>query len=467
MLDYFQGVKVLGRQWIIFAICSFVSMSCRQPAFTPVLLIEDSIKIQQLKTEARRFFLVNPDSFSVIQFEIAKRYKHAERLTNWLNCYDTIIFSYRKRESYDKMLAAYERLYKELWREPADSSALVILAESNRQIARYYYRTVENYELALKFYDEGIKLMTRAKAWNPETARIFFKAAGNCASRMDDYQKSISYSEHNVQVCRDWNDTINLWQALNDLSYPYMQAGKFDKAKSILCEGYELVRNSDSVEQKIDVCSSFADMFTQMNQLDSATKYLSLCLTYLRQWKNKEPDSESDIYRQQGQVLSLQKNFGAAEKSYLRAVELMKNSTEGRTRECGKILGEFGNMYVKAGQENKALEKFHESLECLIPDFKDHDVNAMPDASLLYDENGIFITCEGRGDAYINRFSKTNKVKDLKYAALNYQCAQEILNKRNKSIQSEASRILFDESVRSITIKYIRTDSLLQSILSR
>jgi tetratricopeptide (TPR) repeat protein len=81
--------------------------------------------------------------------------------------------------------------------------------------------------------------MTKAHAWTPEQGHYFYKAAGNCASRMDDYEKSIGYHERNVEICRHFKDTINLWQALNDLSVPYFVAGQFDKAIVALRECYE------------------------------------------------------------------------------------------------------------------------------------------------------------------------------------------------------------------------------------
>jgi tetratricopeptide (TPR) repeat protein len=255
---------------------------------------------------------------------------------------------------------------------------------------------------------------------------------------------------------------VNLWQALNDLSNPYVNAGQFDKADKALRECYSLVINSDSVEQKIDACSSFADLFMQKNQLDSAQRYLDLCFSYLRQWKNKEADSEADVYRQQGELFSLQKNFSAAEKSYSKSVELMMSSDEGRRRECGKILGEFGSMYVDFGKDRQAMEKFHESLQCLIPDFKSDDVYAAPDSSLLYDENGIFISCDGMGDACMQLYYHTHDLKYLVYATQQYHAAKLVLGKRDKGMQNEASRIVFDETSKNILAKASAADSLLR-----
>ncbi|MCY7409896.1 MAG: hypothetical protein LH473_06450, partial [Chitinophagales bacterium] len=373
----------------------------------------DSIFIAEWKGKSIHFYSTNQDSFASIQLQIAAKYKQADQLSAWLNCYDTVIRAYRISDQFDKAINTYSDLYKNIWRKPDDSVSLVTLAESNRQIARIYSRELSVYAKALSFFDEGIKLMTQAHKWNPEAARIFYKAAGNCASRMDDYEKSVNYQLKNIQVCRDFKDTIKLWMALNDLSYPYMQAGQFQKAEQALRECYALNINSDSAEQKVDVCDSYTDLFIITNQLDSALKYNQLCFIYLKQWSEPEEDSEADLFRKQAKIYSLKKNYTAAEKSYAKAVSLMMLSDENKRRECGKVLGEFGSMYVDAGKENLALEKFHESLQCLIPDFKSSDVNALPDTSMLYDENGIFITCEWRGDAYMKLFYSGSNKKHL------------------------------------------------------
>ena len=235
---------------------------------TPSLSAADSLLIQQWKSLAIPLFASNTDSFAALQLLAAEKFQGANQLGNWLNCYDTIILAFRKQEQFDKMLATYAALYENMWREPSDSFSLVTLAESNRQLGRYYYHDQNDYSHALHFYDQGIRLMEQANAWTPDAARLFYKAAGNCASRMDDYEKSIVYQEHYTQVCRDFKDTVNLWQALNDMSYPYMETGKYKEAEALLREGLRLVQHSDSTEQLIDLCMTMADLFTRENKLD-------------------------------------------------------------------------------------------------------------------------------------------------------------------------------------------------------
>jgi hypothetical protein len=70
----------------------------------------------------------------------------------WLNCSDTIINAYRKHEAFEKMITTYEHLYRNMWQEPGDSISLVTLAESNRQMARYYYRTLSNYSKSASLF---------------------------------------------------------------------------------------------------------------------------------------------------------------------------------------------------------------------------------------------------------------------------------------------------------------------------
>jgi tetratricopeptide (TPR) repeat protein len=152
------------------------------------------------------------------------------------------------------------------------------------------------------------------------------------------------------------------------------------------------------VEQKIDACSGFTEVFIELKQIDSARKYLDLAFTYLDQWNNKEADSEADIYRMQGALYSEEGKFAAAEKSYETAIKLMGDSDEQRRRECGKIYTEAGVMFLaQKNKEQEALKKFQHALNCFIPEFKSDNVALTPDSLLLYDENGLFESCEGKG----------------------------------------------------------------------
>lgn len=455
--------------FIIVLIAGLLFCSCNpspKSNHASVLSREDSLLIAEWRNKGYPYYETNQDSFANFQLQIAAKYKQAGQLGNWLNCYDSIIRSYRKHDQLEKAIGYFEKLYKDIWQEPADSFSLVTLAESNRQIGFIYYREKDDYARALPFYDEGIRLMTEANGWNPDAGRLFFKAAGNCCARLDDYQKSANYHQRNVQICRDFKDSINLFKGLNDLGYPYLDAGQFVEAESAFRESYQLASRFDSVEQQTDACNSLSHVFIEENLLDSATRYNYLSLELLKRWKNKEADSEADVYRVQGLLFSRQKKFAAAEKSYAHAIEVMGESNEGRRRECGKIYAEFGTMYLEQNKELQALQKFQRALQCLIPEFKNDDVSITPDSSMLYDENGLFESCEGKGDANMSLFHRTSDKKYLTEAALNYHAAKIVLDKRVRGLGNESSRIKFNESVAGILQKSKVADSLLHIFTS-
>lgn len=394
--------------------------------------------------------------------QIAAEYKQAGQLGNWLNCYDTIIRSYRRHDQLEKAISYFEKLYKDIWQEPVDSFSLITLAESNRQIGYIYYNIKSEYAKALPFYDEGIRLITKANGWNPEGGRTFYKAAGNCSARMDDYEKAIVYHRRNVQLCREFKDTTNLFKGLNDLGIPYQTIGQFAEAESVFRESYQLSRIFDSIEQQIDACNNLSDLFMDRNMLDSALKYNGLSFELLKRWKNKEADTEADVYKQQGELFSLLKKYADSEKSFAQAIQLMGQSDEYRRRECGKIYVEFGAMLLAQNKEQQALQKFQGALNCFIPEFKNDDVTITPDSLMLYDENGLFESCEGKGDANMGLFQKTNDKKYLADAALNYRAAKIVLDKRERDMENESSRVIFNELVNDIIQKSKVADSLVK-----
>ncbi|MEO6169077.1 MAG: tetratricopeptide repeat protein, partial [Chitinophagales bacterium] len=198
LFSLFCGMKFLWRCFILVFIHGLFFCSCNpspKSNHASVLSAEDSLLILKWKSESRRYYTTNQDSFATIQLKIAALYKQAGQPGNWLNCYDTIIMSYRRHDQLEKAVSYFEKLYKDIWHEPTDSISLITLAESNRQMGFIYYNKKSEYGKALPFYDEAIQLMTKADGWNPEAARTFYKAAGNCSARMDDYQKSINYHQ--------------------------------------------------------------------------------------------------------------------------------------------------------------------------------------------------------------------------------------------------------------------------------
>jgi hypothetical protein len=142
-------------------------------------------------------------------------------------------------------------------------------------------------------------------------------------------------------------------------------------------------------------------------------------------------------------------------------VEVMM-SDEGRRRDCGKIYCEFGTMFLAQNKDQQALQKFQNALNCFIPEFKNDDVAVTPDSSMLYDENGLFEAFEGKGDANMNLFHKTNDKKFLVDAAANYHAAKIVLDKRAHGMSNESSRIKFNESVMGIIHKSNAADSLMR-----
>ena len=426
------------------------------------LSAEDSLLILKWKGESRPYYSTEQDSFANIQMQIAATYKQAGQLGNWLNCYDTIIRSYRRHDQLEKAISYFEKLYKDIWQEPVDSFSLITLAESNRQIGYIYYNVKSEYAKALPFYDEGIRLITKANGWNPEGGRTFYKAAGNCSARMDDYEKAIVYHRRNVQLCREFQDTANLFMGLNDLGVPYQTIGQFTEAEKAFRESYLLALAVDSVEQQLDGCINFVSLFTEQGMVDSALKYDGLCFELLKRWKNKEADTEADVYKQQGELFSLQKKYAASEKSYAQAIQLMGQSDEYRRRECGKIYVDFGAMFLAQNKDQQALHKFQSALNCFIPEFNNNDVTVTPDSSMLYDENGLFQSCEGKGDANMHLFQKTGDRKYLAEAALNYRAAKIVLDKRERGMENESSRVVFIELVTDIIHKSKVADSLVK-----
>ncbi len=457
-------MKFLWHYAIILLIAGFLFCSCSpSPESNQVTLsTEDSLLISKWKSESRTYYSTNQDSFANIQLQIAATYKQAGQLGNWLNCYDTIIRSYRRHDQLEKAISYFEKLYKDIWQEPVDSFSLITLAESNRQIGYIYYNIKSEYAKALPFYDEGIRLITKANGWDPEGGRTFYKAAGNCSARMDDYEKAIVYHRRNVQLCREFKDTTNLFKGLNDLGIPYQTIGQFAEAEKAFRESYVLASAVDSVEQQLDGGINLVSLFTEQGKMDSALKYNGLCFDLLKRWKNKEADTEADVYKQQGELFSLQKKYADSEKSFAQAIQLMGQSDEYRRRECGKIYVEFGAMLLAQNKEHQALQKFQSALNCFIPEFKNDDVTITPDSLMLYDENGLFESCEGKGDANMGLFQKTNDKKYLADAALNYRAARIVRDKRELGMENESSRVIFNELVADIIHKSKVADSLVK-----
>ncbi len=455
-------MKLSASIFIVIFILVAIFFSCNQKSNHPAKLSSaDSVFIAEWKTKSVSYYKTNQDSFALLQLQIAAKYKQADQLGFWLNCYDTTIRAYRKHDSLQKAIECFTSLYQNLWREPKDSISLVTLAESNRQIAYIYYSNMEQYKKCLSFYDEGIKLIDQAHAWTAPLGVFFFKAAGNAATRSDDYQRALNYFERCYSIALLYRDTTAMLKTLNDWGIPYQEVEKFDDAERCFRQSLNLAKGVDSMEQAIDASTNLSALFLETAKLDSALKFNKKAFEYMSRWKEKEDDSQGALYGSQAAIFTAMKKYNEAAQAYSKAIELMGRSDERRRRECGKIYFQFGSMYLQQSKEQQALEKFQSSLQCFIPEFKSKNTDDLPDSEMLYDENGLLETLEGKGDAYLNIFKESASTKYLHLAIANYHSAILIINKRNKSIADESSMLKFNESSKGILAKSKTADSLL------
>lgn len=151
------------------------------------------------------------------------------------------------------------------------------------------YRQLEDYENAVKFYEEGKKIFEK---YGDE----FIEAqAGDILQllyyEMKNYDRAIEFGEKSVATFRKINNPIWLGYALNNLGLSYSSIEKFDKALPLFTEALALgLKNNDKIMESSQALN-IGNIYLQKGEYQRMMPYMKKALVLARELDNVESEA--------------------------------------------------------------------------------------------------------------------------------------------------------------------------------
>ncbi|HTK11173.1 MAG TPA: tetratricopeptide repeat protein [Ktedonobacteraceae bacterium] len=256
------------------------------------------------------------------------------------------------------------------------------------------------YSQAAAYSQEGLQI---ARALGNEKQMSFLlKTLGAISASWGDYQSSETYLREGLELARQSGDREQICSALLNLGVTVAERGNDAQAIVYLREGLELARQIGHREHICALLLNLAEMVGEQKAYDQAEAYLreglevaqqiahqewtSILLLNLAELKQKQGhDSEAEGYLQQSLLLA---------------------QPIGRPRIICYVYYEYGNIYLKQQQIERAEESFQRMLQ-LIPE-GDQEMYAQASFGLarVAASKGQIAEAQERAETSIQAFEK-------------------------------------------------------------
>jgi tetratricopeptide (TPR) repeat protein len=253
--------------------------------------------------------------------------------------------------------------------------------------------SINAYETALAFY-EAYPL--------PDADNIAYvlKPLGNNYTRLADYNTALFVHSKILALAQQRNDNHELaatynnmaicarWKGDEPLALQYCKAGiaKVDRRTPL----YGLLLNT------------LADVLTEERRYDTARLVIEQSLHLLQTFKH-----DTDALYWYGSSLQVAARIALLQNRYPAAMQYARQALQlfnqyypaARQREKAKVNVLLGDVGLKTGQPQDALQYYQQALQWLMPAWKPASISAVPVEELLYSENTLTDALTGKANA--------------------------------------------------------------------
>lgn len=143
---------------------------------------------------------------------------------------------------------------------------------------------------------------------------------------VDNYERSIEFFMHSVEIAPEFGDTLSLATALNEIGNNYMLLNEYDIAlnfmkKSLFLKLENPINNGPGIVYSYNDLAGF---FYRLEEYDSTIYYLNKAL--IADSANMEPRSQAIIYSNIGECYTLRGKTKEAMESFMQALKFSKQA---------------------------------------------------------------------------------------------------------------------------------------------
>ena len=151
------------------------------------------------------------------------------------------------------------------------------------------YRLKEDYENAVKYYEEGKKLFESF-----DDKRMIAQAYDilqNLFTGMKQYRKSLEYGKKAIKELKEINNPTQLGTAYNNLGLNYINLRQFDSAKNCFNEALSIALKTNDQHMEANLYLNMADVFIEQGNFLSIKSYMDKVLVISRKMQLYESET--------------------------------------------------------------------------------------------------------------------------------------------------------------------------------
>jgi len=266
------------------------------------------------------FYMIDDYEKSILSFKRAEQLKGLTSNRDQILLYTYLGVSYRDgREDYQKSHLYLDKAI-ELAKKKKDPDLLA--GAVSKKAASYYY--VEEYAKGIQVLEPFIQ--QRAKELTIERQLSFYGHLGQGYDKLGNYSKSHHYWIKAIEAAKKTaNDELISDQYFNYVTY-FLNQQRYEEAKVPAFQAVDLLKNKPEVERKLyDTYSLLGQIYSSLNQPDSALYYVNLSHAYALKTQDKENLVIS--YATLGHIYSDQQQYAKSLGYLLKSAEIEEQLT--------------------------------------------------------------------------------------------------------------------------------------------
>jgi len=375
--------------------------------------------------------------------DIYKEEKEAEKYIETQNGISFLLYSqFKKNGNGDPFFNNAQATVLEAEKKLNTNSKNYAAALNNLGLAYKDYK--RNYELALDYYNHGLKIMQEAGEKVKNIATSYFNI-GNLYRAVGDYDEGIQYFRKAEKLFSQEANKNKGKIANTYLTIGHLYRDKKDNSNA-LESYYEYLKKTEatsSAQKKslgnlIYCYHSISRIYSEQAQYDSAYLYLQKGFDLHQQGiKNREMQSNENL----GYYYKLQSNFEKALEAYKRANTLaderykaVKHPAKSRT------LSQIADSYLGLKDFHSALQYYQKAIIALAFDLEELPIDKNPSLKQFLSLPQALDIITAKANTFHQRFLDTQNQEDLLLARQNYQFATELINEQRRNFLADGSK---------------------------
>ncbi|AXY73480.1 CHAT domain-containing protein [Paraflavitalea soli] len=241
--------------------------------------------------------------------------------------------------------------------------------------------SINAYEAALAFY-EAYPL--------PDADNIAYvlKPLGNNYTRLGDYHTALFVLSKTLALAQQRKDNREIAATYSNMAICARWKGDLPLAMEYSKAGITAVDRRTPLYGLL--LSTSADILTEQGRYDTASRVIAQSLTHLQRYKH-DTDAlywYASALQMASRIAIGQGRYGPAKQCAQEALQLFdRYFPTARQREKARVNELLGNVCLKTGQPQQALQYYQQSLLWLLPSWQPASLQAVPPEALLYGES--------------------------------------------------------------------------------